>query len=201
MGDRLSVAMQDLAKLREVAGDRRVIVALAGPPGAGKSTFAEKLAAAGDAVHVPLDGFHLANRELERLGRTNRKGAPDTFDRESFVALLTLLRTDGHETVWAPSFDRSLEDPVAGAIAIRPRDRVVVVEGNYLLLWPEVRPLVDAAWYLALDPLKRVGRLIARHVATGKTETEATRWVLRSDEVNAATVEATRHLADRVFEM
>ncbi|MFI1830795.1 nucleoside/nucleotide kinase family protein [Streptomyces sp. NPDC020412] len=188
-----------------VAGGGRRILGIAGAPGAGKSTLARELvdALAGDAVLVPMDGFHLAQAELERLGRTHRKGAPDTFDVEGYLALLARLRSPAPGvTVYAPSFDRDLEEPVAGSIAVPPDVPLVVTEGNYLLHddgpWARVRPLLDEVWYLELDRDVRVRRLVERHVAHGKERAAAERWVARSDEANARLVAPGRHRADRV---
>jgi len=186
-----------------VAGGRRALLGLAGPPGAGKSTLAAGLVAAlgargfGAGV-LPMDGFHLAQAELERLGRADRKGAPDTFDAAGFVALLGRVRAAG-ERVYAPRFDRALEEPIAGAIAVEPAASLVVVEGNYLLhddgAWAHVAALLDACWYLDLPDEVRVARLVARHVAHGRSPQAARDWVLRSDEANARLVARGRGLA------
>ncbi|TQJ92982.1 nucleoside/nucleotide kinase family protein [Streptomyces sp. SLBN-31] len=185
---------------------RRVVLGIAGPPGAGKSTLAHRLAAelgADTAVVVPMDGFHLADAELRRLGRRQRKGAPDTFDTTGYLALLRRLRERPGHCVYAPRFCRSIEDPVAGAIPVQPEVPLVITEGNYLLLeegpWRAVRPLLDEAWYLTPDPETRLGRLIERHIAHGKPPEEARRWSLGSDQRNADRIDATRSRADLVF--
>ncbi|WP_306321177.1 MULTISPECIES: nucleoside/nucleotide kinase family protein [unclassified Streptomyces] len=189
-------------------GPRRVL-GIAGPPGAGKTTLAETLVRALDglAVLVPMDGFHLADAELARLGRADRKGAPDTFDTYGYAALLARLRTPNpHETVYAPSFERDLEQPLAGALPISPTTPLVVTEGNYLLLDEEpwstaVRPLLDEVWWVDLDDETRVRRLIARHVEFGKSPAHARAWVLRSDEANARRVASGRTRADVVVDV
>ncbi|MZD08912.1 nucleoside/nucleotide kinase family protein [Streptomyces sp. SID5785] len=198
------------ARARALAapGARRVI-GIAGPPGAGKSTLAAAVVEAldGAAVPVPMDGFHLADAELHRLGRADRKGAPDTFDAYGYAALLRRLREPRPgETVYAPAFERELEQPLAGALAVPPDAPLVVTEGNYLLLdeppWRDaVRPLLDEVWWVAVDGPTRVSRLVARHVRFGRTPAEARAWVLRSDEANARRVASGRARADVVVDL
>ena len=151
-----------VARARELAraGDR-AILGLVGAPGGGKSTLAAALTdALGDAaVLVPMDGFHLAQKELVRLGRRDRMGAPDTFDAAGYVALLERLRA-ARETVYAPEFRRPPEEPIAGVIAVPPDVPLVVTEGNYLLVedgdWGRVRPQLDEAWYVDMDEATRL---------------------------------------------
>ncbi|WP_053848134.1 nucleoside/nucleotide kinase family protein [Streptomyces sp. NRRL B-24085] len=188
---------------------RRAVLGIAGSPGAGKTTLAEHLVRALNGpgepwvAHVPMDGFHLADVELERLGLRDRKGAPETFDAAGYAALLRRLREEtAGDVVYAPGFERVLEQPVAGAIPVPPTARLVVTEGNYLLLgtgaWARVRPALDEVWFCALDEDERVRRLVARHEEFGKTHEEAVAWVRRSDQANAALVAATRDRADLV---
>src|SRR4051812_4026114 len=189
-------------------GSRRLL-GICGAPGAGKSTLAERLVAAlGDrAVLVGMDGFHLAQRELRRLGREQRKGAPDTFDAAGYVDLIRRLRRNAPdqpdaETVYAPEFRREIEEPIACAVPVSPEVPLVVTEGNYLLVadgaWTAVRPLLDEAWFVETDDERRLEWLIARHVAFGKSPAHAREWVLRSDERNAQLVATTRVRADLV---
>ncbi|WP_374118546.1 nucleoside/nucleotide kinase family protein [Streptomyces sp. 8L] len=191
-------------------GGRRLL-GIAGAPGAGKSTLARRLVdrleerhGAGTAALVAMDGFHLAQAELERLGRAERKGAPDTFDAAGYAALLARLRAPRPgEVVYAPAFDRSIEEAVAGSVPVPPGVPLVVTEGNYLLHddpdWSAVRPLLDEVWFLDPDPRARVARLVERHVRFGKERSFAERWVARSDEANARLVEAGRDRADLVL--
>ena len=191
-----------LAEARQLSADgRRRILGITGPPGAGKSMLAERVVTAlgpEQAVLVGMDGFHIADAELRRTGLRERKGAPETFDRAGYAALLHRLRTEPG-TLYAPAFDRALEDSIAAAVAVPQAVPLIVTEGNYLLLWPEIRPLLDRVWYLDPPPEARRTALIARHVAFGKTPVEAARWVASSDERNAEVVAAGRELADRVL--
>lgn len=184
----------------------RVLLGLVGPPGAGKSTLAAALLAefAGVAQVVPMDGYHLANVELERLGRRGRKGAPDTFDADGYVALLRRLRAqDGDEIVYAPEFRREIEEPIANAIPVFPRTRLVITEGNYLLVgdgpWARVPELLDETWYVDIPDALRVERLTRRHVQFGRSEGDAAAWVANTDEPNARLIEASRGRAAFVF--
>ncbi len=198
-----------LGEALALVGGGRALLGITGPPGAGKSTLADALVRAVEAagvvtVLVPMDGFHLANAELARLGRADRKGAPDTFDAAGFVALLDRVRRQraGDPTVYAPLFQRAQEAALAGAVPVEPGARLVVVEGNYLLHddgdWAGVLPLLDACWYVDLDDAVRVERLVARHVAHGRSPEDARAWVLRSDEANARLVARGRGRATRV---
>jgi pantothenate kinase len=152
-----------------------------------------------------MDGFHLADVTLTRLGLLDRKGAPETFDVWGYAALLARLRARPAETVYAPGFERDVEQPIAAAVAVEPAADLVVTEGNYLLLgrpeWRAVRAQVDEVWFVHLDDAVRRDRLVARHVAFGKTPDEARAWVDRVDEPNARLVEATRNSADRVLDL
>jgi pantothenate kinase len=193
------------ARIAEAAAGRpRLVVGIAGAPGAGKSTLAAAIAEAlaPDAVVLPMDGFHLPQAQLVALGRRERMGAPDTFDVDAFVATLEALRRSSPEEppVRAPLFDRTIEEPVADALEVTPDIRIVLVEGNYLLHdrdgWERVRPLLDLTAYVDEDDELRIERLIARHVAFGKSPDAARAWVLDSDEANARLIAATAHRAD-----
>jgi pantothenate kinase len=187
----------------------RRIVGIAGSPGSGKSTLAAHLASMlgghCEPAVVPLDGFHLADVSLRRLGLLDRKGAPETFDAWGYAALLERLRARPAVTVYAPEFDRRVEQPVAGAIAVAVDVDVVLTEGSYLLLdrpeWRACRPFLDDVWYVTGDEWLRRDRLVARHVRFGKKPAAAHDWVRRVDEPNARLVERSRPLADLVVDL
>jgi pantothenate kinase len=185
-------------------GDRRIL-GIAGAPGGGKSTLAAALIGElgpDTARLVGMDGFHLAQAELERLGRADRKGAPDTFDARGFAALLRRLRNREDSVVYAPEFRREIEEPVACAVPVPREVPLVVTEGNYLLVddadWSDVRALLDEAWFVEGDEDRRRDWLIARHIQFGKAPALAREWVMRSDERNAELVATTRTRADLV---
>ncbi len=213
---RVSRAGTELVELAERAagtpgrGSRpptRRLVGVAGEPGAGKSLLTATVVAilGARAVGVPLDGFHLSDAELDRQGLRARKGAPETFDAWGYAALLARLRRRPQHPVYAPGFERVLEQPLAAAVAVSPEIDVVVTEGNYLLVdrpeWRAARSELDAVWFVQVDPRLRRARLVARHEAFGKTPEEARRWVERVDDRNARLVAACAASADLVVDL
>jgi pantothenate kinase len=188
----------------QAAGTARYLFGIAGSPGSGKSTLAAQLASDLDAVVVPMDGFHLPNDALDELGLRDVKGAPPTFAAMAFVDAVRRLAAADTD-VDLPDFDRAVDQPRPGRITVRPSDRIVIVEGNYLLLdsspWVALRGLFDAVAHLDVDPVQRVHRLVRRHVRFGKTPDEASAFVQSSDEPNAARVEAVRHRAHLLVEL
>lgn len=196
-----------LARARHLAeaGERRIL-GIAGAPGAGKSTLARWLVSQlGDlAVEVPMDGFHLSNDVLADLGLRDRKGAPDTFDVDGYLALLRRLRHQRDDVVYAPRFVREIEESIGSAIAVHRATPLAVTEGNYLLLaegpWAQVRPLLDEAWFVHLDREIRIERLVARHMEFGRDADAARAWVMGSDELNADLVLSTASAADLLID-
>lgn len=193
-----------LQTLQAMASGPRRLLGVVGAPGAGKSTLAALAAAAlGErAQAVPMDGYHLAQAELVRLGRAQRKGAPDTFDAWGYAALLRRLRTQApDEVVYAPDFQRTLEEPVAGALPVWAQTPLIITEGNYLLLddgpWAPVAGLLDEVWYLHVDADLRLERLAQRHQQFGRSRADALAWIASTDEPNARRIEAVRHRAQR----
>jgi pantothenate kinase len=200
------IGFEDLAAAARalITPGRRRILGITGAPGSGKSTLGEILTGAlgGQAVLVGLDGFHLANAELDRLGRKPRKGAADTFDAAGYVNLLRRLRDRADETVYASVFDRALEESVACAVPVPREAPLVITEGNYLLVedgpWGQVRGLLDECWFVDPGEDVRFGRLIARHVAYGRSAEEAYERSHGSDQRNAELIASTRHRAHRI---
>jgi pantothenate kinase len=201
--------VDDVISLVPSIPGRRAVLGLVGAPAAGKSTLARRLVAAVDrrlgpdtAAYVPMDGFHLSNAQLDRLGRRGRKGAADTFDVDGYVHLLRRLRAERGRPVYAPDFDRVLEEPVAAGLVVLPEVRLVVTEGNYLADdgpgWDQVRDLLDELWYVEVPQQVRERRLLRRHMRGGRTEREARDFIAASERPNARRVERGRAYCTRV---
>lgn len=199
------------AQVKGLAGSSpgsRFLLGIAGSPGGGKTTLAKALverinrARAGTAAYVPMDGFHLANSTLDRLGLRERKGAIETFDGWGFVALLDRLRSETDHVVYAPGFARVVDEGIAGEVAVPPTATILVVEGNYLLAdrepWSGIRDRLDAAWFCSTPLSEREARLVDRHVRHGRTREAATAWAREVDGANATLIEGTKDRADLV---
>jgi pantothenate kinase len=182
----------------------RCILGITGTPGSGKSTLSVALAAAlgEDAVLVGMDAFHFANRELRRLGRQHRKGAPDTFDVDGYVALLGRLAAPSDHDIYAPVFDRELEESIGSAVPVHPSAKLVITEGNYLLVeehgWGAVSAYLDESWFIDVAPELRRERLVRRRISFGHDPDSAAKWVRDVDEANALLIEDALDRADLV---
>ena len=184
----------------------RFLIGIVGKPGAGKSTLSAYLLEelhSSEVTVVPMDGYHLSNAVLQELGRADRKGAPDTFDVAGFASLLQRIRNEKSVDIYYPVFDRSIEESIAAQGVVTKETKVVIVEGNYLLHdsggWEEIAELLDELWFIDVDDEKRLERLIARHIAYGKSPVDAQSWSRGSDEVNARTIATGRSRAHAVI--
>jgi pantothenate kinase len=183
-----------IADIEATPSEGRIIIGLAGPPASGKSTLARDVVDEINrrngrvAVVLPMDGFHLSSFQLHEKGIAQIKGAPETFDVDGFIATLSRIRLPMQNTVYAPDYSRTVHEPIAASIAITDKTKIVIVEGNYLLLqtrgWRDVRQYLDQAWFLNVDWDECRERLVARQVAAGRSLDEAREWVDRSDKAN-----------------
>lgn len=193
-----------LERLQALGSGPRRLLGIVGAPGSGKSTLAALAAKTmGDrAQTVPMDGYHLAQSELLRLGFADRKGAPHTFDAAGYAALLRRLKHQAAgEVVYAPDFRRDLEEPIAGALPVFEPTPLVITEGNYLLLqegpWAPVAALLDEIWFLNVAPALRLERLTLRHMRFGRSRAQAEAWIANNDALNAQMVEHSAPRAHR----
>jgi len=202
----LEPALVDRAAALARRGDR-VVLGIVGEPGSGKTTLTLALKAALESRGVPvawlpMDGFHLGDTSLDALGLRDRKGAVETFDGWGYLAALRRVLTEVDNPVYVPGFERTLEQPIAADRLIPPGPALVLTEGNYLLdetaPWTHVRDVAAELWYADVPQGLRRSRLVARHIAFGKTPTAAEAWVAAVDEPNAERIRARRGLADLI---
>ena len=183
----------------------RVLIGIIGKPGAGKSTLSKFLMAKLPkefVTVVPMDGYHLSNKVLKELKRSDRKGAPDTCDVAGFISLVQRIRSEQTQSIYYPIFDRAIEESIAAQGVVTSDTKVVIIEGNYLLHdeggWEVCNDLLDESWMVDVDDDKRISRLISRHIAYGKEPEAAKAWAKGTDEVNAKLIERGRNRADFV---
>jgi pantothenate kinase len=201
-----------LETLSNLPDKGRYFLGITGCPAAGKSMLARNLTdeinfRTGDdlAVVVPMDGFHLPNNILKQRALSDIKGAPETFDADSFAELINRLYEFPDRSIMCPAYDRKIHDPVENSITILPCNQLIIVEGNYLLLnispWNTIRTKMNEVWYID-TPLKTVKeRLLHRHIAGGASKDEAERKVTSVDLPNAGLVKKTLLAADKVVNL
>ncbi|MDO8360876.1 MAG: nucleoside/nucleotide kinase family protein [Devosia sp.] len=205
-----------LAYLREeavalLARPGRTALGLAGGPGTGKSTLAMQLVAAlnaaepGAAAYVPMDGFHMKHAKLEALGMAADKGMPNTFEGAAFADFLAALKA-ATGPVSGPGYSRKIEDVVEDAFTVPGETRLLVVEGNYLLLaaapWWRIKPLLDRAVFIEVPRETVRGRLLKRHAEEGLfTEARNRAHIERVDLPNYDLVMRSKPRADVAIEI
>jgi pantothenate kinase len=201
----LSEGLNRVKKLLE-SSQNRVLIGIVGKPGAGKSTLTSYLIdnlPKDSAVLIPMDGYHLSNKQLSKLGISDRKGAFDTFDSDGFVKLLKRVNQEPDNDIYFPVFYRDIEESYAADGVVPAKTKLVITEGNYLLLekggWGEVREEIDEVWYIEVDDKLRLDRLIKRHQSYGKNYDEASAWASGTDERNAELIAKTRDKADVII--
>ncbi len=204
--------VEHIASQVESQPDKRFMLGLVGAPGSGKSTLASHLVSELNAyfeeptaVVVPMDGYHFSNAILEQRNLRALKGIPETFDAHSFLNLLAELRQTPAIEVRCSSFDRSLDEPSPAAITVEPQRKIIVIEGNYLLLqqepWQQIAGLLDETWYLDVPTEILLPRLIERHVVGGRSPEGALEKVEGTDLPNGRLIEASRCRATRILKL
>ena len=190
------------------SSQKRIVIGIVGKPGAGKSTLTTYLIdnlPKDSAALIPMDGYHLSNKQLSKLGISDRKGAFDTFDSDGFVKLLKRVNQEPDKDIYFPVFYREIEESYAADGVVPANTKLVITEGNYLLLdkggWEAVRQELDEVWYIEVDDNLRLDRLTRRHQSYGRKYDEAFAWANGSDERNAELVAKTRDKADVIIEI
>ncbi|KAF1983053.1 P-loop containing nucleoside triphosphate hydrolase protein [Aulographum hederae CBS 113979] len=214
-------------RCHDIPRSRRLLIAVSGIPGSGKTTLASMVVARLNAMYresspgssqggplaafVPLDGYHLSRAQLDKMPNPKeahfRRGADFTFDGDGFLHLVKQLRrplAPETRTIRAPSFDHAIKDPIADDIPIGPRVKVVIFEGNYLSLnkapWKDSAELMDELWYVDVDKQTAIERLAVRHARAGITNTveEGRQRAIKNDMVNGQEVMENRVAVDEI---
>ena len=203
--DALALLRREAPALLAQPGRR--VLGIAGGPGVGKSTLAQRLAAelGPIAAYVPMDGFHMKHSKLEALGTAADKGMPHTFEGAAFADFLAQLKAATGD-MNGPGYSRKIEDVVDDAFTVPATTRLLVVEGNYLLLatapWWQVKPLLDRAVFIEVPRETVRARLMARHAEEGLFTEERNRaHIERVDLVNYDTVMRSKPRADIAIEI
>ncbi len=206
----LTMLTKLLIETYEKSQNKRFLLAITGVPGAGKSTLADLLMKNTNdilkeeiAIVVPMDGYHYHDDILVEKGLLPLKGIPQTFDSQRFVMLIKEIASEKIEKLYCPSYDRDLHNPVERSIVIENKHKIIIIEGNYLLLdthpWNELADLFDESWFIETAPTTTKERLISRHVLTGRSVEEALNKISSTDAPNAALIIRTRHRATKVI--
>ena len=200
-------ALKRLRNLNE-NNNQRIIIGIVGKPGAGKSTLTSYLLenlVKEKAVLVPMDGYHLSNKLLEEYKKADRKGAYDTFDARGYSELLKRIKLDLESDIYFPIFHREIEESIVAEGVVSKDCKVVLTEGNYLLLnnhgWQDVKSFLTESWYIQIDDELRRERLMARSIRYGRSPEIAYKWTHGSDEINAELVQTTVASADVIIEI
>jgi len=199
-------------KVTALVKGQRYLLGLTGFPASGKTTLSLELAdkineklQSEVAVVVPMDGFHRLNAELKAWGLWELKGIPDSFDAEAFIQLIKALREQTATAIGCPAFDRTLEEPTENAIFVQPGHRLIIVEGNYLLLasnpWQQVKPLLDEVWYIESTMSEIKPRLLERHIKGGRSPAQAREKMNSTDLPNAELIKTSKTMADEIVRL
>jgi len=199
-----------LIETYEKSENNRFMLAITGAPGAGKSTLAELLMRNTNevlkdeiAIVIPMDGYHYHNDILAEKGLLPLKGIPQSFDSQRFVMLIKEIASQKQEKLYCPTYDRGLHNPVERSIVIENKHKIIIVEGNYLLLdtcpWNELADLFDESWFIETPLTTTKERLISRHVLAGRSFEEALSKISSTDAPNAELIIQTRHRATKLI--